>query len=172
VTIERAMVLGRATGVVILAVMLQAGAVSSLSLFGVRPELALLLAVAAGVAAGPDRGAVVGFSLGLAYDLFLQTPLGMSALIYALVAHAAGTVQLQMASQRRSTRMLFLGVGTAVGVVAWALIGRLLDTVSTGVGHLAWVAVVAGVVNSLVGVPAIRLWRWVFAPEALTRPPG
>ena len=171
-TFERAMVLGRAAAVVLLAVLIQAGVAASLSLLGVRPELTLVLAVAAGVATGPDRGAVIGFALGLTYDLFLQTPFGMSALIYALVAYAAGSVQLQMASQRRTARMLFLGVGTAVGVLAWVLVGLLLDTVATTLGQLVRVALVAGVINSLVGLPALRVWAWVFAPEAPTRVPN
>ena len=34
--------------------------------------------------AGPDRGAVVGFFAGLGYDVFLQTPFGLSALVYCV----------------------------------------------------------------------------------------
>jgi rod shape-determining protein MreD len=168
---HRAVVAGRSAGIVLLAVILQVGVMSSLSLLGVRPELTLLLAVSAGLAGGPDRGAVVGFSLGLLYDLFLQTPLGMTALVHAVVAYAAGSVQLQMATHRRSGRMLFVGVGTALGVLGWVVAGSLLDAVTTTVGASLRVALVAGVVNAVAALPVTRLWAWVFAPDAPARLP-
>ena len=43
----------------------------SFELFGVQGDLMLLVAIAAGLAAGPDRGATIGFAAGLAYDLML-----------------------------------------------------------------------------------------------------
>ena len=161
----RAVVIGRTAGIVLLAAVIQVSAASSLSLFGVRPELSLLLAVAAGVAGGPDRGAVVGFFLGLSYDLFLQTPLGLTALVYALVAYGAGAIQLQMTSHRHPARMLFIGVGTMLGIIAWVIVGRLLDAVGPSVATTLRVAAVAGAVNAVVGLPATRLWSWVFAPQ-------
>ncbi len=170
-TVDRALLLLRGAAVVLVAMIVQAGVVSHLSLFGVRPELTLLLAVSAGVALGPDRGAVVGFVLGVSYDLFLQTPLGLSALIYALLAFAVGTIQLQMATRRRLARMLFMGVGTAVGIVVWVVAGRLLDAVWATPGTTIRVALVAGLVNSVLGLPLIRVWGWVFAPEAPVRVP-
>lgn len=171
-TAERMVVVGRTAGIVLFAVIVQAGVVASLSMFGVRPELTLLLAVSAGVAAGPDRGAVVGFCLGLAYDVFLQTPLGLSACIYALIAFAAGSVQLKMATHRRLARMLSVGVGSAVGVVCWALIGRLLDLLAVTWTSTLRVALVVGIVNGLLGPSAVRLWSWVFVPEEPLRVPG
>lgn len=161
-TTSRAVVAGRCAGIVLLAAIMQVSAASSLALLGVRPELTLLLAVAAGVAGGPDRGALVGFALGLAYDLFLQTPLGLTALVYSLVAYGAGAVQLQMSAQRRPARMLFVGSGTVAGVVGWVLAGSLLDAVGPGVLTTLRVALVAGAVNAIAAVPATRLWTWVF----------
>lgn len=168
-TAAKAIMIGRSAGIVLLAVIAQVSVASSLSLFGVRPELTLLLAVAAGVSGGPDRGAVVGFALGLAYDLFLQSPLGLTALVYALVAYAAGSVQLQMAAHRRSSRMLFVGAGTIVGIVGWVLVARLVDAASPTFAALARVALVAGLINALAGLAATRLWAWVFATDGSTR---
>ncbi len=163
--------IGRCVGIVAVAVVAQVGVLSSASLLGVHPELTLLLAVAAGVAAGPDRGLVLGFFLGLTYDLFLQTPLGLSALVYAVVAYAAGSLQRQMASTRRGMKMLFVGGGTAIGVIAWVLVGRLLDLVGPSPANVVKVALVAGLVNGLAGLAATKLWTWVFAPDARTRIP-
>ena len=84
---------------------------------GVVPDLGLLVAVAVGYREGPEAGALVGFIAGLCYDLFLETPLGFSALAYALVGYGVGTLQ---AGMLRSPRWLppFLGAaGGFVGVL-------------------------------------------------------
>ena len=104
-TLERFVALARAATLVLVAVVVQVGAAPVVSLFGVHPEVLLLLAVAAGVAAGPDRGAFAGFVLGLGYDVFLQSPFGLTALVYAAVAYGAGSVQSHMTGQRLRSRM-------------------------------------------------------------------
>ncbi|NIR35380.1 MAG: hypothetical protein GWN79_03465, partial [Actinobacteria bacterium] len=55
-------------------------------LFGVAPELIALLAVLAGFLAGPERGPRVAFGLGLLWDIYLATPLGLTAFTLAVVA--------------------------------------------------------------------------------------
>ena len=68
------------------ALVIHTSVLSGIRLQGVRPDLMLLIAVCAGLVAGPERGAIVGFAAGLASDLFLQTPLGLSALTFTVVA--------------------------------------------------------------------------------------
>jgi rod shape-determining protein MreD len=172
VTLDRFLVLARGATVVLLAVVLQVGGGPVVSAFSVHPELPLLLAVAAGVTLGPDRGAVAGFALGLGYDVFLQSPFGLTALVYAAVAYGVGAIQLHMAGQRRRSRMLLVGGGTTAGVVGWVLAGRLLDAVSASVPGVIRVALVAGVVNALLAGAAVRVWGWVVAPAAPQRVPA
>src|SRR5687767_1592722 len=78
---------------VIAALVLQASLLADLRVLDVSAELMMLLPICAGVLAGPDRGATVGFVSGLALDLMLSTPFGMSALAYTLVGYLAGMVQ-------------------------------------------------------------------------------
>ena len=68
-----------------------AAAAPSCGSSGSPPDLMLALAVAAGLAGGPERGAWVGFAAGLLADCFLQTPLGLSALVYGSSATASAS---------------------------------------------------------------------------------
>src|SRR5437879_5126549 len=68
------------TPIVVLAVLVvHTTLLTSFRFDGVTPDAMLLLTVVAGIAAGPTLGAVMGFACGLGIDLFLQTPLGLSA---------------------------------------------------------------------------------------------
>ena len=70
----------------------------------VKLQFVLAVVVAAGAVGGPDRGAVVGFVLGLLYDLNGTTPLGMVALAYGLGGMAAGYVHTLEGLQRYAQR--------------------------------------------------------------------
>jgi rod shape-determining protein MreD len=93
----------------------------------VVPDLGLVATVAIAYREGPEVGATFGFCAGLAADFFLQTPLGLSALAFALTGYIIGLVQ---GSLLRSAwwvppvlgavggvigGMLFVGIGAIVG---------------------------------------------------------
>ena len=63
---------------------------SELRIAGVMPELLLGLTVATGWQGGADRGAFVGFTAGALYDLYLPTPLALTALTYTIVGYTVG----------------------------------------------------------------------------------
>jgi rod shape-determining protein MreD len=169
VTASRALTLARAAALVLVVLLVQVTIASDLHVLGVQPELLLLVAASAGVVAGPDRGAIVGFSAGLAYDIFLQTPFGLTALVYASVGYATGSVQLQLASQTRRARMSSVAVASAAGVLLWVAVGRVVDEAQVPLGSVVRVALVAGVLNGVVGLAGTRALAWVFAPGAQAR---
>ena len=86
----------RLVAVMVLTVVVQVAVFPHLRLFGVVPDLGLLLAVAIAFRHGPEAGALVGFVTGLGYDLFLASPVGMCALAYALTAYIVGVLQMGM----------------------------------------------------------------------------
>jgi rod shape-determining protein MreD len=83
--------------------------------------------VAIAVRYGPETGAAFGFAAGLASDLFLQTPLGLAALAFALTAYLVGAMQNTLARPAHWMRpaiavgaglvsgLLFVGLGALVG---------------------------------------------------------
>jgi rod shape-determining protein MreD len=81
-------------GLVLLALLLQAGVFPSLRLFGATPELVLATAWLLGLHSGSERGAAIGFAGGLLQDLYVGSPrLGIAALVFTLAGLTAGRIR-------------------------------------------------------------------------------
>jgi rod shape-determining protein MreD len=116
----------RLTLVVVTLVIVQVTVFPHLRVFGVVPDLGLVLAVAVGYRFGPVAGALTGFGAGLGYDLFLQTPLGMSALAYALTGYAVGVLQSGLLRSPRWIPPLLGAIAGLAGGLAFIAIGGLV----------------------------------------------
>ena len=64
-----------------------------LRIAGVVPDLGLIVAIAVGYQLGPEAGAITGFVAGFGFGLFLELPLGLYALAYALVGYGVGVLE-------------------------------------------------------------------------------
>jgi rod shape-determining protein MreD len=149
----------RTSFVIITALTIQLGILSDLALFGVQADLLLLVAIAGGIAAGPDRGAAIGFASGLAYDLMLQTPFGLSALTYAIVAYLVGSLQ---DSVLRAAWWIPVVTATAVsmmGVILYGVLGTVVGEDLVG-WDLLRVALIVGLLNTILAPPVVRAMRW------------
>ncbi len=131
---------------------------------GAHIDLFLLLAITAGLVAGPQRGAVIGFALGLVADVFVETPFGLSSLCYVLVAFAvglaAGTVATRPTLGFQVAAALLGGVG---GTLLFAGLGTLINQPSVPRHQLAVTAVVVAAGCVLFANLAYRLLEWTFA---------
>jgi rod shape-determining protein MreD len=128
---------------------------------GAHPDLFLLLAISAGLVAGPQRGAVIGFTLGLVADVFVQTPYGLSSLCYVLVAFAvglaAGTVAARPTLGFQAATALLGGVG---GTLLFAGLGSLIGQPSVPRHQLVVITVVVAAGCVLLANLAYRLLEW------------
>ena len=162
------MALRRGALVIFAVLILQTGIISNLESFGAFGDVVLLLAIAAGSVGGPDRGATYGFAAGLAYDLLLDTPFGMSALVYALVGYAVGMAAVWMLQPRWWFHLVTAAVGSVVAVLLTALVSK-----ATGTGYpLDELARIAGVVaawNVALILPARRVMQWALGEDRGTR---
>jgi rod shape-determining protein MreD len=149
---------------------LQWGVFSQLRIEGAAADLFLVLAVTAGMAGGPDRGAIVGFFAGLTLDLLSQTPLGLSALVYGAVGYLSGRAEgLVLRSNRLLPPLLAAGM-CALGVIVYALGAWVLGRARVLDAHLpVIVAVVAGFALILSPI-YLRVMRWVWHDEHELRP--
>ena len=62
--------------------------------FGVIIQVLLAFACSAAAAAGPERGAIAAFVLGLMFDLATGAPLGSSSIAFGIAAYIAGWVDV------------------------------------------------------------------------------
>ncbi|MEY2464235.1 MAG: rod shape-determining protein MreD [Acidimicrobiaceae bacterium] len=147
-------------GAILLVVLLvQTSLVAKLSIFGVRGDVVLLLPIVAGILGGSDRGAMVGFASGLAFDLLLQTPFGLSALTYCLVGYGVGLLQGGVLRSTWWIPVLSALGASAAGVVGFAVVGKVLGQDSFIDGRLPKIAVIVGIINAALVLPALRVAR-------------
>ena len=146
--------------VVISAAILQRGLAAQVRPFGVAPDLLLLVAVAAGIAAGPDRGAITGFFSGLALDLLLQGPLGLAALSFCLVGYFTGRYEGLVTRASRWVVMLTAFVASALGEALYVALGQLVGQANMLSSRLWLIILVTATVNGLLAPLAVRVLRW------------
>lgn len=136
---------------------------------GVRPDALLLLAVAGGVVGGPERGAVLGFLAGLAADLFVQTPFGLTALAFSLVGFAVGSLQSGILRVSWWMPVATALGASAAGVVLYALLAAVVGETRMMTPRLALVAGIVALLNAALSLPAVRLVGWALGPSGARR---
>jgi len=156
--------------VVLTAMVVQRGLFGELRFDGAAPDALLIVAVAAGIAGGAERGAVVGFVCGIALDLMLPSPFGLAALSYMVAGLSVGLLR---SADRRSARWRVIalsGFGCALGVSVFALAGVLLGQSGYLTGHLVVIVLVVAVSGAVLALPAVRVCRWAEADTDHYRP--
>ncbi len=136
---------------------------SRLGVAGVRPDVLLLLAVAAGLTGGAERGAAVGFAAGLFGDLFVGTPLGLSSLTFSLVGFVVGVLQSSILRATWWIGPATAFVASASSVIVYALLGAVVGWDIFVRPELAVIVVVVATVNAALALPALRATTWAFA---------
>ena len=141
------------------ALLLQTTVLSRMRIFGVIPDFMLLVAVGGGITAGATRGAALGFTSGMLIDLFLPTPLGLSALVFTLVGYWVGVANTGVLRSAWYIPVLTAGAASVAGVILYAVIGSMLGERMID-GHLATIALVVGVSNAVLAPVAVKFVDW------------
>lgn len=136
---------------------------TGLRVFGVMPDLGLVLTVGVAYYAGGDRGAAFGFLTGLAVDLFLSTPLGLSALSFAVVGYGVGVVHSGLVRPSRWVVPMLGALGGLAGGALFVGVGAL-----AGQDHLLGldsvrIILVAGAYDALLALVMFPVARWATA---------
>jgi len=160
----------RVGAVLLAAIVIQTTVLAGLRVDGVSPDLMLVIAIAGGLAGGPEQGAQIGFAAGLLTDLFVQaTPLGLAALTLCLVGYAVGALQHTVLRAgwwlppvvglvgSSGAVLLFVAAGITVGQTQLTAPGPL---------RLFEIAGLVGAMNAVLAAPVSRMVTWAAAGSA------
>lgn len=162
------MVAGRVAIVILITLLVQVSFVSPLSIGPAVGNIVLLFAIAAGLETDPERGAIAGFAAGLAFDLLLDTPAGLSSLTLAFVGYGVGLAKDYVL---RSSWVITTGLvvlASAGGTLLYAAVAVVFG-VTVEPGDLPAIVGLIAVVNALLSRPMRWAVRWAFGPESDAR---
>lgn len=144
------------------AILLQTSVGSDLRVGGVAPDVMVLIAVVGGLTGGTEAGAWVGFFAGLLDDLFLTTPLGLSALTLCLVGAAVGALRTNFLPNSRLLTLVAAFVATASAIALLVGAGDVLgqsQLLAAGRSWLLKVAVVESAWSAVLALPVEWIYR-------------
>lgn len=155
-TVVRALVV---TALVVLAVAVQLGALHTIAVADVVPNLVLVVVIALALARGPEYGALVGFAAGLALDLAPPADhvAGRWALAFVVVGYLAGVARRDARTSALAT-VLVVAAGSFIGTSLFALSGLLLQdggVTVDGVLHVLPITLLYDVVLTPLVVPVV-----------------
>jgi rod shape-determining protein MreD len=155
----------RLTLVLFTAAVLQRGLFSQIRIAGVSVDVFLLLALVGGMTAGPERGAIIGFFAGLTLDLLVQTPLGLSALVYCLAGYAAGRLQGTVLRANRLLPRVLVAALSVATVAGYAVVAEMLGQANALSSDLPVIMLVVAIANALLYPLARRIINWSWPRE-------
>ena len=128
--------------------------------FGETVDLMLLASVATGLVGGSQYGALGGFIFGVAFDLVLVTPFGLSPLVYGIVAFIAGYSQSLTFQQMWYLQSVMVAAGSALGVFILAVVQQIIGPRAPLGSELVQTALVVGIANGVLAPLALPVQRW------------
>jgi len=146
--------------VVLSLVVLQTTVFTHLRVLDAVPDLCLVGTIAMAYEEGPIPGALFGFASGLATDLFLSTPVGLSALAFALTGYGVGLFQSGLIRESKGIALFLGGVGSLVGNLIFLIVGGLAGHEELFALHNIQVLIVASLYDALMAAAVFPFVRW------------
>lgn len=153
--------------VALLVLVVHLGIAPDIRFVGVAAELPIGLAVAAGLTGGVERGAIFGFVFGFVVDLFLFTPIGLSALIFGVAGWVAGHVFMDRIEESPLVSSATIGFGTAAGLLLFVVVGLALGESSLREAPIGRIVMISAFINSVVAFALMPLAHWMWAVDPL-----
>lgn len=136
---------------------------------GVAAELPIGFTIAAGLTGGVERGAFFGFFFGFIVDLFLFTPIGLSALVFGLAGWVAGHLFLDRIEESPLMSALAIGLGTAVSLSIYVGIGIAIGESALAEAQIGRIVLIASLINTTLAVVFMHMAHWMWAVDPLGR---
>jgi rod shape-determining protein MreD len=159
--------------VLIVFLLIESVLVLEVRLGSAHPDIIWLLPIAAGLIGGVEEGAVVGFTSGLAADLLLPTPFGLTALVGCMIGTGVGLLssrRLQLTEGPAWRVVPTVAVAaSAIAVMLYAVLGALLGQEQILHTDLVSITLVVAISNGVLALPAFYLVRWALGATGRRR---
>ena len=142
-----------------------------MTLIGAKPELLLLFTVALAMGEGPMLGATAGFVMGLATDVVLELPHGISALTFTIAGYAVGRIRAQLQTPSAWLPIAMVSVATFFGVLFYGAFAFVLGQEFLSAPRVARAAALAAAYNGLLTpflFPVVRALAARLRPVGVT----
>lgn len=141
---------------VVLAVLIQTTLFNTIRPFGVSPDVVMLTIIACARWMEPEPGVLLGFTGGLAIDLFGSAPLGLQALAFTLVAYVTVRTRDRFDYSAPSTGIA-VGFLSLLGVLIVAVVGTLFGQGTLGSPTILKTLFLVPVFNIVVGLAVLPM---------------
>jgi rod shape-determining protein MreD len=147
-----------------LTVIIQAAAVSQISIFGVSADITPLVVMSVGLLAGSMPGALMGFGTGLLVDLVLFQTLGVTSLLYIAIGYWSGRLRELRDPAHGLVPLVMGAIVTAFAGLGMALIQVLLGVDAPVSLLLLQQIFITVLVNTLIALPVYAIVRRIIQP--------
>ncbi len=137
------------TVIIITAILLQTTVFADVRLLGAKPELLYLVTIIAALLEGSPSGAVVGFAGGMSQDFLLNQPKGITALTLTLLGYSVGLASQYIVTQSALVPVVFVAIGTFVGVLFNRIVALLLGQVEASAFFVVRIALLSALYNAI-----------------------
>jgi len=161
--------MARVALVIFVVLMVQQTVIIALRVRGAHPDLLWLLPISAALLDGPETGAIVGFWAGLAFDLVLPTPFGLSALVGCLLGYVTGSLAAPVDPRATWLKPVAALAGSVAADMLFAVLGAILGQEQMVQIDFLALCIVVGVSSVVLILPVNRLMRWALAGESNRR---
>jgi rod shape-determining protein MreD len=144
--------------------MLQSTVMLSVRISGVHPDLLWLLPITAALLDGPETGALVGFWSGLAFDLILPTPFGLSALVGCVLGFSMGMATAAVDKRAVWLKPVAALFGSVVADMLFAVLGAVVGQQQMVQIDFFALFLVVALSSVILVLPVSRLMRWALLP--------
>ncbi len=98
--------------IVILNLILQSTVFQWFKIYGVLPNTALILVICFAVYSGRNKGATIGFFVGILHDIILGRIIGLNALVFMIIGYLVGLMDQKIFKENLLIPFILTGVAT------------------------------------------------------------
>lgn len=142
------------------------------TLFGITPDLILVVVISFAILEGPTVGATSGFGGGLLRDLLVAAPKGLTGLAYLIVGYGVGIVRPYVQSTSVVVPVLGIFAGSLAGSFLYVVLTVLLGEPIHSPARVAQVVFLTAAYNTLLVpfvYPVVRKITSVYKSEKVYR---